>query len=101
MELLHTIHYTMSRGQNPSCIIADQYKRNVGQKDVFPLSVASDRDDYHSSWWACFFGVVFRGEGLQCGWLALGWVGWVGKGVSVSCMGVQLLCKGVQLCNPS
>jgi hypothetical protein len=24
----------------------------------------------------------------------------VGKGVSVSCMGVQLLCKGVQLYNP-
>ena len=69
MELLHTIHYTMSRGQNPSCIIADQYKRNVGQKDVFPLSVASDRDDYHSSLWACFFGAVFRGEGFQCGWL--------------------------------
>jgi hypothetical protein len=42
----------------------------------------------------------FEGKGSSVAGLALGWVGWVGKGVSVSCMGVQLLCKGVQLCNP-
>lgn len=24
------------------------------------------------SWWACFFGAVFGGEGLHCGWIDLG-----------------------------
>jgi hypothetical protein len=53
-------------------------------------------------WWACFLGQSFEGKGSNASvaGLVLGWVGKAGRGVSVSYLGVQLLCKGVQLRNP-
>lgn len=43
-----------------------------------------------------FWGSLWRGRAPVAGF----GLGWVGKDVPISCMGVQLLCKGVQLCNP-
>lgn len=94
MELLHTIHYTMSRDQNPSCIIADQYKRNVGQKMSFHFPSLAIVMTITVVGGHAFLGKSFEGKGSSVAGLALGWVGWVGKGSPFRAWGFNFCARG-------